>query len=200
MLEEAACELFLEQGYARTSVEDITRRAGVSRATFFNYVESKSDLLWAAIDHAIAEVAEGLELRPPEQSASRSADARPSADGRPSAGALSRVRNALVRAGSSFEPGVAVLAIANAEAMGVSAELALSGAQRQAQLAGVVAESLRTGDGLSLAADVTARAFAGAFFAALDFWAQGDPGTAPFAHTLGESLDALGESFTPLVD
>src|SRR5690625_7798635 len=60
MLEEAACELFLERGYADTSVVDITQRAGVSRATFFNYVDSKSDLLWASGDDAIAGIARTL--------------------------------------------------------------------------------------------------------------------------------------------
>src|SRR5690625_4261525 len=50
MLEEAAGELFLEQGYARTSIADITQRAGVSRNTFFNYFTTKADLLWFAFD------------------------------------------------------------------------------------------------------------------------------------------------------
>lgn len=34
------------------SVEQITTRAGVSRATFFNYFGAKSDLLWADLDPA----------------------------------------------------------------------------------------------------------------------------------------------------
>ena len=39
-LAEAACELFLEQGYEATSVVDIAQRAGVSRSSFFNYFSS----------------------------------------------------------------------------------------------------------------------------------------------------------------
>ncbi|MBC7441420.1 MAG: TetR family transcriptional regulator, partial [Ramlibacter sp.] len=50
MLEEAAAELFLEQTYAGTTIEQITRRAGVSRNTFFNYFRAKSDLLWVDVD------------------------------------------------------------------------------------------------------------------------------------------------------
>lgn len=50
MIEEAALELFLEQGYARTSIDDIARRAGVGRATVFSYVAAKSDLLWLDVD------------------------------------------------------------------------------------------------------------------------------------------------------
>ena len=53
-LEDAAHELFLEQGYEGTSVDDIARRAGISRATFFNYFSSKSDVLWVDVDHALA--------------------------------------------------------------------------------------------------------------------------------------------------
>lgn len=50
MLAEAASELFLERGYHRTSVDDIATRAGVSRATFFNYFPTKPDVLFASID------------------------------------------------------------------------------------------------------------------------------------------------------
>ena len=42
VIAEAACELFLEQGFEGTTVADITRRAGVSRSSFFNYFTSKA--------------------------------------------------------------------------------------------------------------------------------------------------------------
>src|SRR5699024_10751968 len=64
MLEESACELFLEQGYEATSVVDITSRAGVSRATFFNYVDSKAGLLWASVDDVIDEIEGELGTQP----------------------------------------------------------------------------------------------------------------------------------------
>src|SRR5437868_1996572 len=51
---EAACELFLEQGYEQTSIVDIANRAGVSRSSFFNYFSSKSDVLWAGLDERLA--------------------------------------------------------------------------------------------------------------------------------------------------
>ena len=60
MLEEAAGELFLERGYAATSVADITARAGVSRNTFFNYFGAKSDLLWSTFDATVATLGESL--------------------------------------------------------------------------------------------------------------------------------------------
>ena len=53
VLEEAATELFLEQGYQATSIDDIASRAGVSRATFFNYFDGKADVLLVEIDRAL---------------------------------------------------------------------------------------------------------------------------------------------------
>ncbi|MDO9397103.1 MAG: helix-turn-helix domain-containing protein, partial [Herbiconiux sp.] len=60
MLEEAASELFLEQGYAKTTIEQITQRAGVSRNTFFNYFGAKSDLLWVELDASLAALTAAL--------------------------------------------------------------------------------------------------------------------------------------------
>lgn len=65
-LEEAASELFLERGYVHTSIDDIAARAGISRATFFNYFAQKSDLLFVSVDAALDAlervVNEGMEL------------------------------------------------------------------------------------------------------------------------------------------
>jgi AcrR family transcriptional regulator len=50
----AACrELFLEQGYARTTIESIAARAGVSAQTVYNQFGTKCDLLAAVLDRAI---------------------------------------------------------------------------------------------------------------------------------------------------
>src|SRR5690625_5059447 len=88
ILEEAACELFLEQGYAATSVADITQRAGVSRATFFNYIPTKSDLLWTSVDDALDTLADELErsLEPGEAEPGAGRATGPAA-GDPAAGA-----------------------------------------------------------------------------------------------------------------
>jgi len=42
---ETALELFRERGYESTSVERITRQAGVAKGTFFNYFASKDHVL-----------------------------------------------------------------------------------------------------------------------------------------------------------
>ena len=62
VLEEAATELFLEQGYADTSVDDISARAGVSRATFFNYFPAKVDVLLVGVDRALDALEHELSL------------------------------------------------------------------------------------------------------------------------------------------
>ena len=46
----ASIELFTEQGYEETSIEDITERADVARGTFFNYFDRKEEVIaaWGA--------------------------------------------------------------------------------------------------------------------------------------------------------
>ena len=60
-LEEAASELFLERGYVHTSIDDIAARAGISRATFFNYFAQKSDLLFVSVDAALDQLEQRLD-------------------------------------------------------------------------------------------------------------------------------------------
>ncbi|MCU1436984.1 MAG: hypothetical protein JWP66_71 [Naasia sp.] len=74
-LVDSASELFLEQGYDGTTVDDIARRAGVARATFFNYFRAKSDLLWADVDPALAELPRILDLMPTRLSPTEAARA-----------------------------------------------------------------------------------------------------------------------------
>lgn len=61
LLQEAAFELFQVQGYRATSVEQIARTAGFSRATFFNFFASKSELYWLETDALIARLGQHLE-------------------------------------------------------------------------------------------------------------------------------------------
>ncbi len=46
-LEKAAMELFQERGYARTTVEDIAARAGLTERTFFRYFADKREVLFS---------------------------------------------------------------------------------------------------------------------------------------------------------
>lgn len=57
----AALDLFVEKGYAATRVEEVARRAGVSKGTLFLYFASKEELFKAV-------VRENLSLRFPQWS------------------------------------------------------------------------------------------------------------------------------------
>ncbi|MGK0720988.1 TetR/AcrR family transcriptional regulator [Leucobacter sp. W1478] len=63
LLQEAAFELFQVQGYRGTSVEQIARTAGFSRATFFNFFSSKSELYWLDTDVLLDDLSAHLEDR-----------------------------------------------------------------------------------------------------------------------------------------
>ena len=71
-LYQAACELFLESGYANTSVDDIAERADVARKTAFNHYPRKRDFIaeWGrrrrqrVIDAISAELADDPRLEP----------------------------------------------------------------------------------------------------------------------------------------
>ncbi len=173
ILEEAACDLFLEQGYAATSVADITQRAGVSRATFFNYVPTKSDLLWTSIDDALERLATDL------------------AEREPAADPVAATAAALLQLAATLTPGTVVLAFANAEPMGVVEELEQSAARRQHRAGVILAGYLRRCELAPLRAEVIAGAQAGALLAALRAWSRGTPGSVPFAPVLEEALGAL---------
>ena len=118
-IEDAALELFLENGYAGTSVDDIARRAGVGRATLFGYVRAKSDLLWLDADAALDDLEGERGRGTPPRDALLATAARVGADRVP-------------------------LAVAQADVLGVRDELELSAMPRLSRLERL----LRTDGGL----------------------------------------------------
>lgn len=168
-LAEAACELFLEQGYEATSVADITRRAGVSRSSFFNYFSSKSDVLWSGLDARI------------DDALSRLAAAGPGAGG-------AEVRAALESIVTDFAPDPLALALRNAAAMGLEDELVRDTGLRHARLAAGIAGAARASGAATMTADILGAAYAAAVLSSLRVWAErgagsGDP-TAVFHDAL----------------
>lgn len=55
LLLEAGLELFGSQGYAATTVDDIATAAGTTRATFYAYFPSRSEVMRALIDEQLNE-------------------------------------------------------------------------------------------------------------------------------------------------
>jgi len=171
-LAEAACELFLEQGYEATSIADIAQRAGVSRSSFFNYFASKGDILWAGLDERIAQLQQRLAE---DQTTDAGAD----------------VRAATAAIAADFAPDSLALALVNAAAMGLVDELEREASLRRSRIARAVSERLRRGGADRLRADVIGAAFAGAVLAALDAWAEDGAGRTPLPRMLDAALGAV---------
>jgi len=119
-LEEAANELFLEQGYAHTSIDDIAARAGISRATFFNYCGQKSDLLFVTVD----DVLDGLEAR---------------------ARAGQGLVDALIDTARTLDRTKVPLVATQAETMGVLEDVRVAGAVRLLRLKSIIALMVNQG-------------------------------------------------------
>src|SRR5476651_1917711 len=59
-LEQAAMELFQELGYARTTVEGIAARAGLTERTFFRYFTDKREVLFSGSADLERSIVEGI--------------------------------------------------------------------------------------------------------------------------------------------
>lgn len=168
MLADAACELFLEQGYERTSVTEITRRAGVSRSSFFNYFASKSETLWFVFDEHAAELAAELADR------------------------TVPLREALAGFGRGSAPETLALAIVDARTMGVEAELFADRAARQLRIGVAVAARLERDGADRLRAELLGAAYAEAVVGAVWRWAEQGAGRHSLAEVVGVALAAAG--------
>ena len=182
VLEEAAAELFLEQGYPGTTVDQIASRAGVSRNTFFNYFGSKSDVLWVDVDAALAGLERALAAGG-ETPATDVADAMPS------------LQAALLGIAEERSNGAVPWALTQIELMDTAWELQASGLERLLRLQAVLRVSLAR---LAVRADEltirsAAAALAGAIVAGAGAWAAAGV-------SRGELGDYLRRAIAPVVD
>jgi AcrR family transcriptional regulator len=65
----SALDLFLERGFARTTVSEIAEAADISPSTFFAYFPSKEDVVFHDQARLMAELAERLSHRAPAENA-----------------------------------------------------------------------------------------------------------------------------------
>lgn len=182
-IEEAAGELFLENTYGGTTIEQITTRAGVSRASFFNYFRAKSDLLWGDVDILIS----GVAVRLAEQ------DAR--------IAPLEGIRSAIIGLVSEITPDRIPLAITQWELMGVREDLLASGLPRFAALATIVQRHLDSRCAAVDALDARAASFAivGAVAAASERWASAGPDRGSFSDMLDRAVSPVCDGFARTV-
>jgi AcrR family transcriptional regulator len=177
MLEDAAAELFVENTYALTTIEQIAQRAGVSRNTFFNYFTAKSDLLWVELDAAIDRFTLELQQVPRD------------------AVALAAVREAALRVVSGIGVDRVPLALTQDDVMGTREETRNSGLARLARrsdvIAGFLARQLerRPDDLLVLSA---ANALSGAISASWTVWARDGIGRRPLQDYMTEAFEIIG--------
>lgn len=59
-IQDIAAELFYRKGYVETSLEEIARRAEISKATIYLYFKSKDDLYYHIVEPALAELSRRL--------------------------------------------------------------------------------------------------------------------------------------------
>ncbi|MET0806570.1 MAG: TetR family transcriptional regulator [Lacisediminihabitans sp.] len=176
LIEDAAAELFLENTYGATTIDQIAQRAGVSRNTFFNYFTAKSDLLWGELDAAIDRLE--VELR----------TVAPDAD------ALPALRATILAAVADIGVDRVPLALTQEDVMGTREETRSSGLTRYARRADVIAAFLARQQGLApddLTVLATANAISGAISAAWTVWARAGVQRHPLSEYVARALDAL---------
>ncbi|MGO4594001.1 TetR/AcrR family transcriptional regulator [Leifsonia sp. 2TAF2] len=176
MLAEAAAELFLEQTYAGTTVDDIARRAGVSRATFFNYFSAKSDLLWLEVDEAL----DAFDAT----AASVAPDLAP----------MDAVLAAVLRLADAFGPGSLPLAVTQVELMGTDAELQASALPRFLALVRRLQAFIVERAGASpeaLLPRAAATAVVGAAVSAATAWARAGVGRGPLTPLVRAAVEPV---------
>jgi AcrR family transcriptional regulator len=179
-LEEAAAELFLEQTYAGTTVDQIAQRAGVSRNTFFNYFAAKSDVLWVDIDETLERL--GSEL------AATSA-AEPT---------MSAVRDAVIRVAATHPDDRVPWALTQVDLMGTRDDLESSGLRRLRKQSEVLRAFLAQRLGPN-AGDILPQAMAFAVLAAAaaatGVWANAGVGRRPLAEYVADAVSPVCAGF-----
>lgn len=182
-IEEAAGELFLEQSYSGTTIEHITTRAGVSRATFFNYFTAKSDVLWGDVDTLV----DAVEVHLREQPAALAP--------------MDAVRAALLAAAGTVGADHIPLAVTQWEIMGAREELLTSAVVRFSRLAELVRDHLstRVEPGQELVVSAASFALVGALAAAAGLWAAQGTSRGPLVPVLEVAITPVCDGFAPSV-
>lgn len=180
LLEEAAYELFLEQGYAQTTAVQIATRAGVSRGTFFNYFATKADVFWVDLDTVIHALPDALKTTDPSLPGARA------------------IREVLLTQAENFQADQVPWILTQFEAMGSPADVRGAAVERFSSLAWMLVQFILTRDApqtSEMQARTLAHAALGAAYAALQEWARAGQRRAPLSTYVHESFRVFGETF-----
>jgi AcrR family transcriptional regulator len=181
ILEEAAAELFLEQTYAGTTVDQIAQRAGVSRNTFFNYFDSKSDVLWVDFDETLGRLAGELDAVGDEESA------------------VDAVRDAVIRVAASHPDDRVPWALTQVDLMGTRDDLEASGLRRLMKQSDVLRAFLvrrLANEASELRAQSIAFSVLAAAAAAAGVWANAGVGRRPLAEYVTDAVTPVCAGFS----
>lgn len=182
MLQEAAFELFLENGYSGTTVGQIANRAGVSRNTFFNYFAGKSDVFWIDLDSTLEHLRDALHTAP---------------SGLP---AIEAVRDALLTIAEELGPDRVPWALTQFSMIGDTQELQAAAMSRLSShirlLTDYLAPNLRD-PRTPLLARTAAYATVGACVAAAQAWASAGTSRGPLRPYLESALAPVIDGFRP---
>jgi AcrR family transcriptional regulator len=178
---EVAFNVFAQRGFEAVTAAEVAEAAGISRASFFRYFDSKEDAVFVAQEAVGAEIAAELAGRPPGEDAwtalRRAFDAGVRTYSRSPAGALARLR--LIRCTPSLR----------------AHQLDRLGQWRE-----LIAAALAARLGMA-APDVRVEALAGAALGALDAatarWAQAD-GADDLIELIDAAFGAIAEPFPRL--
>lgn len=190
ILQDAAFELFLENSYAKTTVEHITQRAGVSRATFFNYFPAKSDVFWVELDEALDRLRAELRLATSRR-ASRDAATTTNATT-----PLDDVLDAILAVGSEFGPRRVPFALTQHELVGSIHELQASALTRFTSQARIIAAFLSQHGLSSGVAQAAAYACIAATIAGAQTWASAGTSRGTLEPYLRDAVEPVITGFT----
>lgn len=184
-LQDAAFDLFIEKSYADTSIADITQRAGVSRATFFNYFDAKSDVFWVELDRALGQLRELLaaQMAPGETLSPRSG--------------LLAVVNALESCAGQLQREEVPFALTQYEMIGSINELQASALNRFSLIARLITEFLSESNLPVGRARAAAYALIAAAISAAQEWASTGTARDSLQVYLRDSLQPVLEGFAP---
>jgi AcrR family transcriptional regulator len=173
-LEDAALDLFVENGYEETTVAQIADRAGMNRATFFRHFADKREVLFGGEDVLARLFAEAIRAAPPGATLTECLQA------------------ALAAAGTAMTPQQRAKAARRRLVAAANSELQERGLLKRARITQSVAAALRERGTDELTARLGAETGMLAFTVAFERWmnANDDAPFPPFAEAALSDLQA----------